>query len=525
MGHCGAVQGPFAIPPVLPMESAKIFNDPVHGHIELHPLCVAIVDTPQFQRLRELLQVGPTSYVFPGASHSRFAHCIGVCHLAGKFVEVLRAAPHGRPDLITERDALCVKIAGLCHDLGHGPFSHTYDGKFVRRVRKGDPFVASWAHEHTSAELVHRIVFDPAHGLEEQFRAHGLVPEEDVPFIQELIFGGRGEAPPGWVWRGRSVVDGVDRKGCLYEIVANHRNGIDVDKFDYFERDARHLGMNVTFDANRLMRFARVHVDPKTGESQVAYHEKEAWNIYELFHTRYNLHKRAYQHRVAHAVERMLCDALVLANDHIYLPGASAEADPKAPGTAVRMSHAMHDLDAFTRLTDSIFRIIEHRAVEGNAPLAAAGALLQRIERRDLYRHVGEKLLLPGSALTDMDPATIVERVVSYAADGEAEELASLIYVDKVRINYGMGDRNPIDAVTFYLRTSSMEGRSLGRDQVSCFIPHIFQETYVRLYCTSSDPRHLRISRDAFEAWCESVDPCGGVSPATVTPAKRPRVS
>lgn len=52
------------------MKKSKVFNDPVHGHIELHPLAVAIVDTPQFQRLRDLLQVGPTYYVFPGTSLS-----------------------------------------------------------------------------------------------------------------------------------------------------------------------------------------------------------------------------------------------------------------------------------------------------------------------------------------------------------------------------------------------------------------------------------------------------------------------
>eukprot|EP00505_MAST-04D_sp_SCG-Rhode-Island_P006796 Stramenopile-MAST_4_protein_6796 len=96
-------------------------------------------------------------------------------------------------------------------------------------------------------------------------------------------------------------------KDFLCEIVANHRNGIDVDKFDYFARDCKHLGIPTSFDAHRLMRFARVLKGPD-GKTQIAYHEKEAWNIYELFHTRYNLHKRAYQHRVAHAVEAMLVD-------------------------------------------------------------------------------------------------------------------------------------------------------------------------------------------------------------------------
>ena len=66
---------------------SKVFNDSIHGHIAIDPACVLIIDTPQFQRLQKLLQLGPTQWVFPGATHKRFAHSIGVCYLAGKFVE------------------------------------------------------------------------------------------------------------------------------------------------------------------------------------------------------------------------------------------------------------------------------------------------------------------------------------------------------------------------------------------------------------------------------------------------------
>ena len=55
----------------------QVFNDCVHGHIEIDPLCVAIIDTPQFQRLRHIKQLGGGYYVFPGASHNRFEHSIG----------------------------------------------------------------------------------------------------------------------------------------------------------------------------------------------------------------------------------------------------------------------------------------------------------------------------------------------------------------------------------------------------------------------------------------------------------------
>jgi hypothetical protein len=64
----------------------KSFQDPIHGHIKLHPLCVRVMDTSTFQRLRHLKQLGAVYHVYPGASHNRFEHCIGVSHLAGKLV-------------------------------------------------------------------------------------------------------------------------------------------------------------------------------------------------------------------------------------------------------------------------------------------------------------------------------------------------------------------------------------------------------------------------------------------------------
>ena len=76
--------------------------------------------------------------------------------------------------------------------------------------------------------------------------------------------------------------------------------------------------MSKGFDAQRLMKFAKAVCHE--GSWQIAYHQKEVWNIYELFHTRYNLHKRAYQHRVANAIGKMIEDALRLADPVLQIP-------------------------------------------------------------------------------------------------------------------------------------------------------------------------------------------------------------
>ena len=105
--------------------SGKVINDPVHGHIEIPDYCLEVVDTPHFQRLRDLKQLGASYLVFPGASHNRFEHSLGVSYLAGKLVSRLQAQ---QPELgITRHDLKLTQLAGLCHDLGHGPFSHAFE--------------------------------------------------------------------------------------------------------------------------------------------------------------------------------------------------------------------------------------------------------------------------------------------------------------------------------------------------------------------------------------------------------------
>uniref|UniRef100_A0A667ZLB0 HD/PDEase domain-containing protein n=1 Tax=Myripristis murdjan TaxID=586833 RepID=A0A667ZLB0_9TELE len=155
---------------------SQVFNDPIHGHMEVHPLLVKFIDTPQFQRLRNIKQLGAAYYVYPGASHNRFEHSIGVAHLAGQFLQALRDR---QPDLdITQRDILCVQIAGLCHDLGHGPFSHLFDGRLSPEIRK---------HEDASIMMFDHMV--KVNKLEEEMVKYKLDPDEDLEFIKQLIVG------------------------------------------------------------------------------------------------------------------------------------------------------------------------------------------------------------------------------------------------------------------------------------------------------------------------------------------------
>ena len=102
--------------------------------------------------MRYLKQLGCVNYVFPTAVHNRFEHCIGTCHLARDLMSQLRTK---QPSLeITQRDIYNVSIAGLCHDLGHGPFSHVFDNHFLRGVMPE----SGWTHEWASTRLLEYMI-------------------------------------------------------------------------------------------------------------------------------------------------------------------------------------------------------------------------------------------------------------------------------------------------------------------------------------------------------------------------------
>ncbi|XP_050956475.1 deoxynucleoside triphosphate triphosphohydrolase SAMHD1-like, partial [Labeo rohita] len=161
----------------------KIFKDPIHGQIELHPLLVKMIDTPQFQRLRFIKQLGTKYLVYPGATHTRFEHSLGVAYLAGCLLKTLH---ENQPELnITKQDFLCVQIAALCHDMGHGPFSHLFDAMFIPEVQPDK----HWEHEKASVDMFHCM--KSKNGLDKEMEFYGLNLPEDITFIEELILKGQ----------------------------------------------------------------------------------------------------------------------------------------------------------------------------------------------------------------------------------------------------------------------------------------------------------------------------------------------
>ncbi|XP_034721411.1 deoxynucleoside triphosphate triphosphohydrolase SAMHD1-like isoform X2 [Etheostoma cragini] len=460
----------------------KVFNDPIHGTVILHPLLIKIIDTPQFQRLRNIKQLGGAYFVYPGASHNRFEHSIGVAHLAGQLVEALRAR---QPELnIDDRDVLCVKIAGLCHDLGHGPFSHLYDQMFIPKVphppgELGDK-MAKWKHEDASVKMFDHLV--------ESISLLKKLEDEDKVFIREMINGPEGQEDPNavkWPYKGRK-----EDKSFLYEIVANKLNGIDVDKFDYIARDCHHLGMKNNFDHLRFIQYARVC--KVEGLNHICSRDKEVNNLYDMFYTRNCLHRRAYQHRVNKIIEYMIAEAFLKADKHIQIEGSE--------GQKYTLSKAKGDMEAYTKLTDHVFDQILNSS---SAKLDEAKKILERIISRDHYKFLGEtnpEQFPTGESHLQWEEE--LAAAVPEGGDGGVTLTREDFVVLVATFDYGKKEEDPINNVFFYSKRNPDKGFKITRDQVSRILPECFSEKLIRVYSRKTDEQSVEAARRHFSKWC-----------------------
>uniref|UniRef100_A0A8C8C3M4 Deoxynucleoside triphosphate triphosphohydrolase SAMHD1 n=1 Tax=Oncorhynchus tshawytscha TaxID=74940 RepID=A0A8C8C3M4_ONCTS len=490
---CGAVNPPHVFRPL--DLSSSVFNDPIHGHVEMHPLLVRIMDTPQFQRLRHIKQLGGAYFVFPGASHNRFEHSIGVGYLAGRLVQELSER---QPELlISSRDILCVQIAGLCHDLGHGPFSHMFDSMFIPKMHPK----SKWKHEEASLAMFDHLV--SVNSLEPVMKDHGLVLPDDLVFIKEQIARPQNTVPlrQGWPYKGRPV-----GKSFLYEIVANKSTGIDVDKWDYFARDCYHLGIPNNFDYHRFLKFARVcEVD---GKKQICTREKEVGNLYDMFHTRNYLHRKAYQHKVGHIIETMITEAFIKAEPHILIQGSGGE--------MFTISRAIYDMEAYTKLTDHVFEQILYSS---SSELAEARKILHNITCRNLYKNLGqtqakkrvevsqEQLQEWASELATCRPESDLQGVTLKPGD-------FVVNVSIINMDWGMKEKNPINNMRFYCKNTPTKTTRISRDQVSQMLPDQFAEQLIRVYFKERDEKTVEAAKINYVKWCLDNNfskPCGPI--------------
>ncbi|XP_051120381.1 uncharacterized protein LOC127244085 isoform X2 [Andrographis paniculata] len=422
------------------MGFTKHIHDNVHGNIYLDPLFLKFIDTEQFQRLRDLKQLGMAHMVYPGAVHSRFEHSLGVYWLAGEAVHRLKMKQgHGLG--IDHFDMQTVKLAGLLHDIGHGPFSHLFEREFLPEVEKG----IDWSHEQMSVELVDYIVDEH----------HIDIDSDTMKRVKEMILASSKYA----------TNKSTREKHFLYDIVANGRNGIDVDKFDYIARDCRACGLGCNF---QLMECMRVIGD------DICYPAKSYLNIQKLFATRADLYRTVYTHAKVKAIELMVVDALVSANSYLQI------------------SSHIQDPSQYWKLDDTILKTIE---TAPDQELKESRDLILRIRRRDLYQFCNE-YAVPKEKLENFRKVTAQDIVCSQRNGGTALREEDVV-VSNVRIDLTRGDSNPLDSIKFFKDYESEETFSIPDNRISHLLPSSYQDMIVRVY--SKKPELVGVVSEAFE--------------------------
>ncbi|CAD5212317.1 unnamed protein product [Bursaphelenchus okinawaensis] len=452
-------------------------SDAVHDNIPIKYPINLLIDTPQFQRLRYLKQLGVVYLVYPTASFGRFEHSLGVYKLSYEFVS--RLATH-QPELkITGNDKLCVAIAGLLHDLGHGPYSHVYDGSFLNRAYNGQ---SQFRHEQGSIRMFDFLLAENPEvkaGLDE------FLTEQDYIFIKELIdppsrfVDGKGE----WILAGRPR-----EKGFLYDIISNKFDGLDVDKFDYFLRDSR--ASNVTIRFNKVA-LERIHNHTKiekvqNGLFRLCYASKVKQNLSEASDSRVTLHETVYQHKTVIAYEQMLVDMFMAADPYLRFKGTN--------GKEYKLSQAYEDPKAFMQLTDDhILSMIQHSS---DPNLKPAQELYNKILTRKHFRRIGQ-IKLANKELFKEEKGKLLEFF-----EGKGINTQDLLVHDAT-IHRGLGvEKHPIDEIWFYDSKTTVEPtRPRQSEKITNPVAG-----YVIMYVFSKNLSLTNVLRDMFQSYRENYN-------------------
>ena len=247
-------------------------KDAVHGYVYVTEPEKEIIDSYPMQRLRRLRQLAGSEYVYPGANHTRFEHCVGVMFLAGKVVE----NPY-LSRIVTDEEADMIRMAGLLHDVGHGPFSHVFEQLLIRDLEMTHEDVTSWII--AKSEVADKITKMGFKTEDVAKLAVGKLHKPEKAFWDQII-----------------------------------SSGVDVDKQDFIVRDTYHTGAEYGFiDVFRL-----IHALDVLGEDLAV--ELGALSALEAFMiARIESFKSIYFHRVGRAAQIMLATAMEKANAELGL--------------------------------------------------------------------------------------------------------------------------------------------------------------------------------------------------------------
>ena len=432
--------------------SQRIYRDPVHNIIPLRDdgaegrLMIRLIDTPEFQRLRRIKQLGLGLYTYQGAEHSRFTHSLGALHLMTRILDQLSDRYE-----IADQDHAAARAAALLHDVGHGPFSHAMEN------------VLGVHHEQLTMQAV----------LSEDTELGRTLSSYSVELPRRVA----------------SIIEGTFKPAALAQLVSSQ---LDVDRMDYLLRDSLMTGAKYgLYDLEWIIN--ALQIDEEGDRIYVA--ARGIYAVEEYLQARYYMFRQVYFHRTLRSAEAVLRSALRRALELVEkgepvwsAPGASFEKVLHRQTLTITEHLEMDDSDVifhmkqWQRSSDPVLSDLSQRFV-GRRLFKAIDLDMPEAERKDFLnaaRTVVERGGFAPEYYFIEDRASDVPYYSYYTAEGV--EPRTRIYVED---GYAHPRIREISEVSEAVRGL---GRGYELHRI-CFPAEVKEEVY-RLYHDASPIRH-----------------------------------
>ncbi len=325
-------------------------RDPVHGTLVFSNSETAVIDSPEFQRLRAIKQLGFADVSFPGATHTRFLHSLGVCHLAGQvFDRIFRQFPFSS-EANRERFRQVFRLGALLHDVGHGPLSHTTEevmppvADLKISIYKDRKFAPDQRATHEDYTIKYLTDSHLSEILQKNFS--DLSPVHVACLIDKHI-----PCPDDFF-----VEQGLDFRPILSQLVSGE---LDCDRMDYLERDSYFTGTNYgKFDRDWMVNNMTAY--PHDGKLFLGLNRRAIYTFDDFLISRHHIHLMVYFHHKCLIYEEMLNNYLTSEDCTFKLPAS---------------------LDEYTQYND--FKLHEHLA-------SAKNMWAQRIAQKKPFKMLAE---------------------------------------------------------------------------------------------------------------------------------------
>lgn len=348
----------------------KIVRDVIWAFNVYFPYELAIIDSPPFQRLRNIFQTSLALFTYPCSVHSRFEHSLGVAVVASRMLEAIkRRTSFVNPTLEVE-----TRLAALLHDLGHGPFSHSSE-KFYERLSTpgGTRIFKELARQQllfadaSASEIITYLMITTRSFQElwqqivDQYKSENpVLASVDLKRVASMLLG---------------IDDKVGPDARFYQQIVN--GPFDADKLDYLPRDGYFTGLGIVVDIERLLHTVTVAQDAQ-GARDIAVVASGASVLEQVLFAKTQLYSSVYHHHKVRAAHQALTQLLRLMKARGYKPAGRDLGDPISYIALddYELLHSVHDDADIDALISKIkARVLPKRALVISYPC---------FERRDV---------------------------------------------------------------------------------------------------------------------------------------------